>query len=435
MVEVGVDTGESVVLTDNVGTGRKRLLDVRLGHETLEDGILGEEASSQHDIRVGCVSAGSDSTDNDITVVESVLFAFIFEFGGALGFFTLKSETLEANIVSHANVEVFLHVSEVDAIVGTLGTGEGTLNSGEVKFHDFTGVVRVGLGAVIGDKHVLLAQVLLDKLNVTFFAASQTQVLNSALIDGEVAHSGTVLGSHVGNSGTISQVKAADTRAKEFNELANDTALTEHLDASEHQVSSGSALRKFILKMETDDLGKHHGDGLAEHDGFGLNATDTPTGNAETIDHGSVRVSADDGVGVEETVAVESNASKVLQVDLMNDTRAGRNNLEVVKGTSAPLEELEAFAITLEFKNLVLFFGISSARNIDLNGVINNEINGAKRVNLRWVTTKASHSITHGSQVDNSRHTSEKIKRQKLVMNERLTKLFKKMRFLINLSS
>jgi hypothetical protein len=66
----------------------------------------------------------------------------------------------------------------------------------------------------------------------------------------------------------------------------------------------------------------------------------------------------------------------------MDNTRARRHNLEVVESTSTPLEELEAFTIARELEGFVLVTSIGSTRNIDLYGVINDEVDGAKGVDL-----------------------------------------------------
>lgn len=159
--------------------------------------------------------------------------------------------------------------------------------------------------------------------------------------------------------------------------------------------------------MEADDLRKHHRDGLAEHDGLSLDTANTPAGNTEAIDHGCMRIGTNDGVGVEHIVLVENNTREVLEIDLMDDTRARRHDLEVVESLGAPLEELEAFAVTSELETLVCFTGIANARGINLNGVINDEINWAERVDLAGVTTETLHGITHGSEIDYSGYTSE----------------------------
>jgi hypothetical protein len=95
-----------------------------------------------------------------------------------------------------------------------------------------------------------------------------------------------------------------------------------------------------------------------------------------------VRVSTNNGIVVEETIAIKDDASEVLKVDLMDNTRAWRNNLEVVEGFRAPFEELETLSVSVELDDLVLLGSIRSTKYISLNRVINNEINGTKRVDL-----------------------------------------------------
>ena len=119
-----------------------------------------------------------------------------------------------------------------------------------------------------------------------------------------------------------------------------------------------------------------------------------------------MRVSSNNGVWVEHVVAVENDTSEVLKVDLMDDTRAGRNDLEVVKSLGSPLEELEALTVTLEFELLVGLGSILSASNIDLDGVIDDEIDWAERVDLGGVSAETVHGVTHGSEIDDSGHAT-----------------------------
>jgi len=136
------------------------------------------------------------------------------------------------------------------------------------------------------------------------------------------------------------------------------------------------------MQVETNDLGQDHRDGLAKHDSLSLDATNTPPSDTETIDHGGVGVGADDGVGVEEAVAVKDDTREVLEIDLVNDTRAWRYDLEVVEGLGAPLEELESLTVPGELEALILVSGISNTGSVDLDRVVNDEVDGAKRVDL-----------------------------------------------------
>ena len=256
------------------------------------------------------------------------------------------------------------------------------------------------------DEEILLTKVLLHQLNVSLITAGDAQVLHSTVVNGEVAHSCTVFGGHVSDSGSVSQAELLDTWSEELDELSNNTALSEHLDTGQDQVSGSSSLWELTVEMEADNLRQNHGNGLAEHDSFGFNATDTPASDTETVDHGSVRVCADDGVWVQHVVAVEDDTGEVLQVHLMDNTGAGWDNLEIVEGLGAPLEELEALAVTLELELFVLLGGAGDTSGIDLDGVIDDEIDGAERVDLARVASKTVHSVTHGSKINDGGNTA-----------------------------
>lgn len=289
----------------------------------------------------------------------------------------------------------------------SLGSGERRLDGSEIKLHNFARVGWVGLRAIMLDEEILLTQVLFNELNVTFITASKAEIVHSVLVHWEVTHSSTVLRGHVSNSSSIGEGKRFYTRSEEFDELANNTALSEHLDASEDEICGSCMLGQFAVKVETNNLRKDHGNCLAKHDSFSLNSTNTPSGDTETIDHSGVRVSADNGVGVEHVVAVEDNTGEILEVDLMDNTRAWRNNLEIVEGLGAPLKELESFPISGELELLVDGSGFRNTSSINLHGVIDDEIDGAERVDLARVASKTVHSVTHGSKINDGGNTGK----------------------------
>ena len=150
------------------------------------------------------------------------------------------------------------------------------------------------LSSIVLHEHVLFTKIFLDELDVAFITTSESKVFHGVSIDGEVAHCGTILRRHVRDSGSVGEAEILDARSEKLDELADDTTLTQHLDTSEDQVSSGGSLRKISVQVETDNLRKHHGDGLSKHDSLSLDTTDTPTSDSKTVDHGCVRVSAND---------------------------------------------------------------------------------------------------------------------------------------------
>src|SRR5690606_5360546 len=141
----------------------------------------------------------------------------------------------------------------------------------------------------------------------------------------------------------VGEAELGHAGAEELDELLDHAVLAEHLGDGEDQVGGGGALGELAGEPEADDLGGEHVDGLAEHDGLGLDAADAPADDAEAVDHGGVAVGADERVGEDLAVAVdgagEDAAGEVLEVDLVDDAGGGRDGAEVVEALLAPLEE------------------------------------------------------------------------------------------------
>ena len=103
---------------------------------------------------------------------------------------------------------------------------------------------------------------------------------------------------------------------------------------------------------EADDLRNQHRDRLAEHRGFGFDAADAPAEHAEAVDHGGVRIGADErvGIGARRAVhfAVEDHAAEVLEIDLVHDAGVRRHHLEIAERGLAPAQERVALAVARE---------------------------------------------------------------------------------------
>ena len=101
--------------------------------------------------------------------------------------------------------------------------------------------------------------------------------------------------------------------------------------------------------MDTDDFRRFKIDRLTQHAGLSLNAANAPADDAEAIDHGGVRVRADEGVGVEEILFIKYDSSQVLQIYLVYDSNSWGHNAESFKCLLTPFEELIALTIALKF--------------------------------------------------------------------------------------
>ena len=411
LFEVGEQAGLLVVVGDDAGAGRERGLDPRRHGEAFFDGLLGEQAGGDHDGGVGGVGAAGDGGDDDGAVVEIGVgidaeacfdgggdgdrrrsrwpFVIFGCYGGVGDRLALprgggaRAERLgggreqRGQLLGKAGGRLF----EQDAILRALGAGHAGLDGGEVELE---GLGVLGFGRVGGVEEALLVVVGLDEGDVFFAAAGEAQVAQGFGVDGEDAAGGAVLGRHVADGGAVGEGQLGDAGAVELDELADDAELAQRLGDGEDEVGGGGAFAQLAGELEADDLRDEHGDGLAEHGGFGLDAADAPAEDAEAVDHGGVGVGADQRVGIGGEFAVdlrgEDDAGEVFEIDLVADAHAGRNGGEVAEGGLAPLEEGVALAVALELEQRVEVVGDGGAELVDLDGVVDDQLGGRERI-------------------------------------------------------
>ena len=257
----------------------------------------------------------------------------------------------------------------------------------------------LGLGVGLGERDLLLA------------AAGETHVLRGLVVDREDRDRGAVLGAHVADRGAVGQWDGADAGAVELDELADDPVLAQLLGDREDQVGRGGALGQLAGELEADDARDQHADGLAEHRGLGLDATHAPADDAQAVDHRGVRVGADAGVGVGDLAAVgvlrEDDAREVLDVDLVDDAGARRDDLEVVERALAPAQELVALAVALVLDLDVALERLGRAEDIGDDRVVDDHLSRGEGVDLGRVAAELDHRLTHRGEVDDARDAGE----------------------------
>ena len=301
-------------------------------------------------------------------------------------------------------------LGEEHPILRALGAGDAWLYGAEVKRE---GGAVLGFRSVRGVEEALGAHVGLDEGDLGVCAAGEAKVGEGFCVDREDAAGGTVLWGHVGDGGAVCKGECLDAGAVELDELADDALLAEGLGYGEDEVGGGGALFERAGEAEADDLRDQHRDGLAEHGSLSLNAADAPAEDAKAIDHGGVRVRADEGVWVGKDQAVragrsgEDDAGEVFQVDLVADAHAGGDGGKVVEGGLAPFEEGVALAIALELERGVKVIGVGGAELVNLDGVVDDELRGLEGVDFFGVAAKGAHGIAHGGKIDDGGDAGE----------------------------
>ena len=98
---------------------------------------------------------------------------------------------------------------------------------------------------------------------------------------------------------------------------------------------------------------------------------------------------------------------EVLEVDLVHDADAGRDDLEAIEGLHPPLEELVAGAVALELDPHVQLDGICDAGEVDLHAVVDHQIDRHLRLDDFGVAPRPVHRAAHGCEVDDERDAGE----------------------------
>jgi hypothetical protein len=180
--------------------------------------------------------------------------------------------------------------------------------------------------------------------------------------------------------------------------------LAQHLRDGEHEVGCGCAFRQLARQLEADDFRDEHGDGLAQHGRFGLDAANAPAENGKAVDHGGVAVGADAGVGEGDDLAVfflrPHGLGEVFEVHLVADACARRNDAEIVERGLAPFQELVALHVALVFARHVLAERFLLAEEVDHDRVVDDEIDGDERVDRLGVGAELRGGVAHGGKVD-----------------------------------
>ncbi|MDR6166088.1 hypothetical protein QE367_000292 [Microbacterium paludicola] len=303
--------------------------------------------------------------------------------------------------------ELLLRLRQEDAVLRTLRAGDRGDDRREVELHVLA-VARLVRGVV---PERLLLRVRLDERDGLLVAAGQTQVVERDVVDGEHRSGRAELRAHVADRGAVGERDGPDAGAVELDELADHAVLAQHVGDRQDDVGRGDARGDLAGELETDDARDEHRHGLTEHRGLGLDAADAPAQDAEAVDHRGVGVGADAGVGVcaehAVDVAVVDDLREVLDVHLVDDAGARRDDLEVVECALTPTEELVTLAVALVLDLDVALEGVLAAEQVGDDRVVDDHLGGRERVDAVRVTAERGHRLAHGGEVDDAGHARE----------------------------
>ena len=106
-------------------------------------------------------------------------------------------------------------------------------------------------------------------------------------------------------------------------------------------------------------------------------------------------------------VARDDDLGQVLEVDLVDDARAGRHDAQAVERRLRPAQQLVALAVALVLAVDVEGERVRRAEAVDLHRVVDDEVGRHERVDARGVAAEVGHRVAHRGQVDDRGHAGE----------------------------
>jgi hypothetical protein len=177
--------------------------------------------------------------------------------------------------------------------------------------------------------------------------------------------------------------------------------------------STRSVAAQLARELEADHVGREHVDRLAEHGGLGLDAAHAPADDTDAVDHGGVAVGAHQRVGEPDrhlfgvAERLVDAAGEVFEVHLMDDAEARRHHAEGVERLHAPLHELVALVVALEFELHVQVERLGRAVVVDHHRVVHDQVHRHQRLDGLGRLAELLRHAAHGREVGEQRHARE----------------------------
>ena len=307
-------------------------------------------------------------------------------------------------VIGQRRVEGRFHRTEPHPILRPQGAGQARLDGGQIE-RQHLGIAR--FGRIHRQKQALLFGVGFDQSDLFLRPTGKAQIAQRLGVNRKNAAGRAVFGSHVGNGGPIRQRQPQHPIAEEFDEFADHAVLAQHLGDRQHQIGRGRAFRQLTAEAHADHLRQQHADRLAEHGGFRLDTAYPPPQATQAVDHGGVRVGADQRVGVGLAVRRHDYPRQKFQIDLMDDAGIRRHATEIGERLLAPLEKAIALAVAGKFQFGILFQRVRAAEEIDLHRVVDDQFDRLERVDGFGIAAQSHHRLAHRRQIDHRRYAGE----------------------------
>nr|GEU28025.1 hypothetical protein [Tanacetum cinerariifolium] len=362
---------------NGLGAWRQRRFHPWFAGESPCVGIPGQQAGSDHVARVVGVGAAGNGRDD----------------AGAVGH-------LAGRVVHHAAAVT------ADAARGQLGRGHAAVRirrAGDIAHHrrQIEGqhaLVPCG-GERIGPQAGLL-RIGFHQLHGVLVASRQAQVPDGLLVDVEHGGRGAVFGRHVGDGGAVAQGQVGGARAVKLQVRRHHFLLAQKFGERQHGVGGGDAFPGLAGQLHADDVGQPHPRCAAQHHAFRFQPAHADGDHAQRIDHGRVRVGADQRIGKGHAVLRLDHGRHAFEVNLVQDAVPGRDHVHILERLLGPLDEIEAVLVAAVLDGAVFGEGVG-IETAAFHGqrMVHHQLRGHHRVDQRRVAALQGDGVAQAGQV------------------------------------
>ena len=381
----------------SMASGGHNSLDPRFRFKTRLSSLFRNQTAGKHHLGVGRSRAACDGGDGQRAMRKLERLASKIDNRMMLhiqtAFFADSPESIAGGV-------------RVEAAMRAAWTGKAAPHRRKVKLDD---LAVDALGILVPEP--LSLGISLDKSDLLFIAARQTQILKRPVIDGEKRARATVLRSHVGNTGSLSRRKRAHAFAEAFDEASYDPFGTKHLRENKRSVHRRNTFGKTTGKMHADDTRNERRNRLSERRCLRLDAANAPRQHTDAVCRRRVAVRSYHRIEIGNLLAIlilgHNARCEVLDVNLMTDSRPRRNDAHVLKRFLGPLEKTIALAIAGKLHLHILLKRLRTPCNVGNDRMIDDQVQRNLGIDSRGIAPKIAGRLAHGGKIDENRHARE----------------------------
>ncbi len=320
----------------------------------------------------------------------------------------LLRETVFADRLREQAGEGGLHVTDFDPVLRALRTGQRRGDRGEIQRDDLRVIDAAGLRNA---EQVLRLEVVLEGGDFSVGAARALEVVDGFFVDREKAHRAPYSGAMlpiVARSGSDSDFVPSPKNSTNLPTTFSLRSSSVIVSTRSVAVTPSRSL-PFSSTPTTSGVRKYTG-----WPSMPASASMPPTPQPTTpmpliivvwlsVPDERIRVVH----GVAAVGLLVNAACEVFQVHLVDDADAGRHDLECVERLHAPLHELIALVVALEFQFHVQVERVLFAEVIDLHRVVDDQIDRHQRFDRLRILACALRDAAHRSDVGEQRNAGE----------------------------